>query len=171
LTFFREDIGRAQLRDAFRYWILIPSAVIASGRTFDFLLALPRLPGHARLIAGTSGLLLTTGLMLIWRAIHDLEVLGQGTPNPVRPPKRLVISGSYALCRHPMFLGYDLAALAVVLLCRSPGMLCFSLPLFFLWEIRSLQKEERILALRFRADFQHYRHEVPFLLPLPFRHG
>ena len=169
LTLFRKDIWRAQVRDALRYWVVIPGAVLATGKAFDLLTGLPPLPGRSLLTVG-AGLLLAAGLLLIWRAIRDLQVLGQGTPNPARPPKRLVTAGSYAFCRHPMFLGYDMAALGVVLLCRSPGMLVVALPLFLLWEIRFLKKEERFLARRFRADFQRYRQEVPFLLPLPFRH-
>ncbi|MDA8165532.1 MAG: methyltransferase [Desulfobacteraceae bacterium] len=73
-----------------------------------------------------AGGLAGAGLLLIRRAMRDLEALGQGTPNPARPPRRLVTAGSYRWCRHPMFLGYDLAALGVVVLCRSLGALAIS---------------------------------------------
>ncbi len=105
------------------------------------------------------------GGWLMQRSIVDLARYGDGTPNPHRPPKRLVIHGVYRLCRHPMFLGYDLAALGVVLVCRSPAMLVFSYPLFLLLEIRFLQKEERYLHRRYGESFRVYRDKVPLLLP------
>ena len=79
--------------------------------------------------------------------------LARVTPNPRRPPLILVRQGVYALCRHPMFFGYDLAGLGAVLLSRFPASLLISLPIFYIWQILFLRKEERYLTRRFKGEF------------------
>lgn len=160
---FDPAIRSYQLRDAALFWVLIPAAVITSGKGLDRVFELPVFPVSLPLLPAIS-LLLLSGLLLIWKSMRDLAAAG-GTPNPRRPPKKLVTTGSYALCRHPMFLGYDLAALAVVLLWGSYGMLCISYPIFILLQIRFLRREEHVLSLKFNRTFNSYREKTPFLLP------
>ena len=64
-----------------------------------------------------------------------------------------------------MFLGYDCAALAVVLLCRSPAMLLVSYPAMIVWQVLFLRREERVLVKRFRDEYPMYKRRVPFLWP------
>jgi len=155
---------RARLRDALVYWFYIPAAVIAGGVAVDRLLGVPPVTAGIWLPA-TAVALLAAGGWFIARATRDLQRLGEGTPNPRFPPRALVSGGVYACCRHPMFLGYDLAALGVVLLWRSPGMLCLAYPLFIALQLRFLRKEEAILRRRFGASFEAYRRRVPLLIP------
>lgn len=163
---FDPVIIKYQLRDALIYWCLIPAAVIFGGMAADHLLDLPEIPPAPWLMA-LAFVLLVAGLLLIWRSMKDLADAG-GTPNPRRPPRKLVTSGSYSLCRHPMFLGYDLCALSVVLFWRSPGMIFISFPIFIFFEIRFLQKEEKILSLKFKQSFADYQEGTSFLLPWSF---
>lgn len=161
-------IWKNQLHYALCYWIYIPVLVILSGKVVDILFGLPALP-HNRFTIAVGVLLLASGIALIWRSMRDLSVYGEGTANPLRPPRKLVTEGCYAICRHPMFLGYDMAALGVVILMRSPGMLFISYLLFIAYEICFLKKEENILALRFHDAFEDYRKRVSFLIPIKFR--
>lgn len=55
--------------------------------------------------------------------------------------------------------------LAAILLLRSPTALVVSYPLFLVWSLLLLRKEERILALRFKEDYRRYQQQVPSLLP------
>jgi len=152
----------AQLRDAALYWLFIPVAVIGSGFAFDYLFNFHPLPPISFLI---SAALLAIGFLVIFLSTRELMVLGRGTPNPGRPPKQLVQQGIYRLCRHPMFLGYDLAALGVILSFSSTGMLCISLPLFLVKQVSFLKKEERLLAKRFKTAYGAYQRRTSFLLP------
>jgi protein-S-isoprenylcysteine O-methyltransferase Ste14 len=158
-------LRRAQINDALKYWIVIPFGVIAGGFVLDRLTHAPKIPVHWPTVS-LAAVLLVAGMFLIRAAINDLSILGHGTPNPNFAPRQLVTSGVYALCRHPMFLGYDLAALGVVLLCASPGMLLGAYPLFLLFQVRFLKNEERMLLRRFEKDFDEYRRRIPFLLPI-----
>ena len=160
---FDPVIFKYQLRDAVIYWFFIPSAVILTGKGIDSLAGLSPFPERSLLSIGAF-ILLITGLFFIWLSMSDLEKAG-GTPNPLRPPKKIVTSGSYAVCRHPMFFGYDLCALSVILFFRSPGMLCISFPVFLIFEILFLRKEEKILRLKFKQQYADYMHNTPFLFP------
>lgn len=158
-------ILRYQVHDALVYWIFIPILVTGSGKLVDYTLQLPpiQLSGIGKAI---TFVLLGSGLVIIWRAMHDFYHYGKGTPNPRHPPKVLVSQGVYSMCRHPMFFGYDLAALGIVLMSCSFGMLILSYPVFVAVQIWFLQKEELYLARRFRGEFEEYKNRVPFLIPL-----
>ena len=164
-------LRRAMIRDALIYWLYIPAAVIGGGAVLDLLFGLRALPPY-RWLTYSAIILIAGGVILIQKATWDLKHYGNGTPNPMAPPERLVTSGSYAYCRNPMFLGYDLAALGFILLCRSQGMLVAAYPLFILLQVRFLRnREETVLVQRFGAEFQTYRDHVPFLIPRLYGKG
>jgi protein-S-isoprenylcysteine O-methyltransferase Ste14 len=162
----RQRYRRARLRDALIYWLYIPAAVLGGGKGVDLALGLPPLPGEGWLLPAAVALLAAGG-GVIQRATGDLQALGEGTPNPRFPSRQLVTGGIYAWCRHPMFFGYDLAALGVVLLFHSLGMLLVAWPLFIVLQVRFFRKEEKVLHKRFGRRFEEYRLQVPLLLPRP----
>ncbi len=164
MPLFHNDIWRQQIGATLLYWGLLPSLVLGLGLGLDRLLGLQPQPNAPWLIT-ISLVLLAAGLTLVCWSTSDLHRFGAGTPSPLRPAKRLIMEGSYRLCRHPMFLGYDLMLLAAILLLRSTTALMVSYPLFLIWSLLLLRKEERILALRFKEEYRRYQHEVPFLLP------
>ncbi|MBI5634393.1 MAG: isoprenylcysteine carboxylmethyltransferase family protein [Nitrospirae bacterium] len=165
MTSVDTKIRIAQIKDGFNYWVFIPAAVIVGGLAADRIFGLPSFSQHMMIIA-SAALLIIIGAAFIQGSTKDLAVYGDGTPNPLRPPKRLVVEGRYRLCRHPMFFGYDLAALGVVMLFRSWGMLLVSYPLFIFLECRFLGGEEQKLEKRFGRTFNEYRKRTSFLIPL-----
>lgn len=165
-TTTRQKIFRHHLRASLTYWLWLPGLVIGSGLLMDRGLGLSRRQHGPLALAGAIALLIL-GLILISRSERDLARLGHGTPNPADPCHQLVTEGSYHLCRHPMSLGYDLTALAIVFSTGSWAMILVSYPLLLVWQVRFLKKEEHILALRFGEGYRIYRSEVPFLIPLP----
>ena len=163
---FEPMIFKYQLRDAAIYWCIIPAAVILSGRGIDWLAGLRQNPASFIQIAFSLFLLLP-GLALIAVSTRDLSRAG-GTPNPLRPAQYLVTTGAYSICRHPMFLGYDLCAAAVVWCLGSPGTVLVSFPLFIILQILFLKKEEKILLLKFKQTYLDYMRKTPLLVPAPF---
>lgn len=164
VALFHRDIVGQQIKAMLLYYGALPLLVLGPGFLLDRLLALPLLPGGMEVVALALVLALGGVGLITWSTI-DLQRQGNGTPSPFRPARRLVTEGSYRLCRHPMFLGYDLVLLAAILLIRSSTALLVTYPLFLLWSIVSLRREERILASRFGDDYGRYRQTVPFLLP------
>lgn len=160
----QQKIFRRRLRSALFYWLWLPGIVIASGLALDYALGLQRLQ-HEGVAHSAAIIILCAGLVLIAWAEHDLTHYGHGTSSPTMPTRTLVTRGSYHLCRHPMFLGYDLSAAATVFLTGSPAMLMISLPLMLFWQLRFLRKEEHMLALRFHEGYAHYQANTPLLIP------
>ena len=157
-------ILRHRLLAALFYWLWLPGLVIGSGLYLDRVLGFaPFLPGPIAKVAAL--MVLGLGIALIFRTERDLARLGCGTPSPMAPCRRLVTDGAFCLCRHPMSLGYDLAALAIVFFTGSPAMILVSYPLLLVWQVRALRREEEGLTRRFRDAYPVYRAKVPFLLP------
>ena len=155
---------RHYVRDALLYWVVLPGLYLGGGFLAQGLLHLPPLPDFpAR--RPLSLLLLLAGCGIILAAMQALWRYGGGTPNPKAPPRKLVTRGVYGLCRHPMFLGYDLCALGLTLYLRLTGALLLSFPLFLLWQRRFLAREEARLRRRFGREFEAYARRIPFLLP------
>lgn len=160
----QQKIFRHRLQSALFYWLWLPGLVIFSGLVLDSWLGLQR-HRHGALAIGLAILVLASGLALIAWSERDLKHVGHGSPSPAQPTRRLVTSGSYRLCRHPMFLGYNLAGLAVIFLTGSPAMILVSFPLMLIWQVPFLRKEEQILARRFSEEYARYRSTTPFLIP------
>jgi len=167
MAFLHKRIWKAQVKDALIYWVYIPAGVILGGKMVDRVFRIPVFSGYFFAVSGFVSLVL--GLLFIQRSMKDLAIYGDGTPNPMAPPKGLVTEGSYRLCRHPMFFGYNMAALGVALFLRSPGTIFLSYPVFIFFEISFLRKEEKKLERRFPQAFQAYRKGTPFLVPFVFR--
>jgi len=164
MSFFHPQIFRYQIRDAAFYWLILPCLVLGGGRLLDLTLQLSAYRVSS-LIMVLATILGSAGLLLSNQAIQDFKRYGGGTPNPRRPPKVLVQHGVYKWCRHPMFLGYDLCSLGVVLIFGSMGALMVSWPLFMLWQFLFLRKEEKYLARRFGQEFLEYCRHTHFLVP------
>ncbi len=160
---FRQAIWKKQLSAVMIYWVVIPFAVLGGGRIADVLLHFPA-AAYGFFQQGAGWTLVAAGVLLIWRSMVDLES-GGGTPSPFRPAKHLVTIGSYRLCRHPMWLGYDAAAFGVILLVGSWGALLASYPLLLFFSIRFLRREEQFLFMKFKTAYAEYRRKTPFLLP------
>lgn len=153
-----------RLRAILFYWLWLPGLVLGSGQLVDAVGGLRRLHPSPFLIT-TAQAIFALGLGLICLADYDLRHRGLGTASPAMPTRRLVTAGSYRLCRHPMFLGYDLAAFAIIFMTGSMATIVVSFPIFLLWQGRFLHREELLLASRFGEDYHRYRHKVPLLIP------
>ena len=160
MAIFHPQIRRQQLRDALVYWVYLPALVLGPGILIDLLAGLSF---HPHWLAG--GIALAGGGGIIRQATIDLAGYGGGTPSPLRPAKKLVTAGVYRWCRHPMWLGYDIMALGVILLLGSKGALCCTFPFFLVGQIVFLRKEERILRARFKQGYQDYQRTTGMLLP------
>jgi hypothetical protein len=75
-------------------------------------------------------------------------------------PDRLVVSGSYARTRNPMYLGWALLHLGLGTVSGSTWVVV-TFPPAAAWLHREVLSEERTLAKRFADQFEHYRPAVP----------
>lgn len=143
---------------------------VALGLALDVLMHLPGLPlGDAR---WTGFLVLGLGLYLETRATRAFWLLGEGTPNPVDPPTRLVDRGPYKYTRNPLYLARMGILLGFSLLLASTGVLLLSLGLFLFLQFSLVPEEERRLREKFGHPYEAYCERVPrWVLPGAFRRG
>ena len=93
--------------------------------------------------------------------------VGGGGPGMKTPPERLVISGPYAWCRNPMYLGHLIFLIGLTLTFRSElalGFFVFSA----VWFDRRVQRDEARLRERFGADYDAYAARVKRWIPFLF---
>ncbi len=154
-------------------------AMIPAGILFLFLLPyllvvqVPRLDPFFHLLHlfyGTVNiplgliLILAGGFFAIWSILSQF-FLAEGTPLPMLPTQKLLVSGPFRLCRNPMTLGTILAYSGVAVLVGSLSPLIVVL-LFggaLLCYLKFLEEKE--LAERFGQEYLEYKAATPFLLP------
>lgn len=117
---------------------------------------------HANLAwALPSGLFIILGLAIYLRCAWDFAVKGLGTPAPIDPPIKLVITGLYRRTRNPMFQGVLLLLLAECLLFTDPLLLVYAGSIALFFHITVVFREEPDLASRFGKSYSHYCRQVP----------
>ena len=111
-------------------------------------------------------LCLGVGLSLLGWVLVVQWRQGGGTPVPAAPTQKLVTSGPYALCRHPMYLAATIYHLGFVTLLSGflPGLLTAGAVLAFA-TFYGRNVEERELEARFGEEYRAYRARTPFLFP------
>ncbi|MDN8611594.1 methyltransferase family protein [Variovorax ginsengisoli] len=109
--------------------------------------------------------LIVAGLPILLDSFARFALQGLGTPAPVMPPKRLVVTGLYRYVRNPMYV-------AVTALIAGQGLLFGSVMVlgygaivwagFFLFVVAY---EEPVLGEQFGDEYKRYRANVRRWLP------
>jgi 1-acyl-sn-glycerol-3-phosphate acyltransferase/isoprenylcysteine carboxyl methyltransferase (ICMT) family protein YpbQ len=146
------------------FWGALPLALFVAGQASERMLAIRPLParpfiGATLVIAGTA--LLVAAIGMLWQR-------GRGLPVGALPPPRLVTSGPYRLCRHPIYLGFNLALAGLALALGQTGLALIVAPAFLpLWMVYA-RLEERGLVRRFGDAYRRYRRNVGMLPRFPW---
>lgn len=113
-------------------------------------------------VAGLA-LALAAGGLWLWATVA-LVARGNGTPLPLDPPRRLVVSGPYRWIRNPMHVGLIAFFAGEALLFRSVVFLIV-VALLALVTVLWSRHEERELERRFDGPYVRYRDSVPGWFP------
>lgn len=105
------------------------------------------------------------GAAWVVAAFVRFAVDGLGTPAPVAPPARLVVSGPYRHVRNPMYVAVVAAVVGQALLFGSVALLVYAAALAAAFAAFVRRYEEPRLRRRFGADYDAYRAAVPRWLP------
>jgi protein-S-isoprenylcysteine O-methyltransferase Ste14 len=119
-------------------------------------LGLTRVPGALLVLGG--------GLLLL-ECFARFALQGRGTPAPVYPTERLVVTGAYRWVRNPMYLGVGTAILGQALLFGSRALLVYGLAVAAAFHAFVRLYEEPTLRARYGADYDAYRGHVPRWIP------
>jgi len=115
-----------------------------------------------------AGLILG-GLLVILHCTGSFARLGRGTPVPLAPPERLVVSGLYRYSRNPIYIAYLAILLGYFLLWKAVALLGYTLVAFAGIQVLIVFREEPVLRERFGADYREYTRTVPRWFRFPFR--
>lgn len=113
-------------------------------------------------VIGVFGFL---GLTLSLWTVYIQVKQGLGTPIPVMPPKKLLISGPYTFCRNPMVFGGLIYFLGICIFTESmdafrPVIIAFIILLFWIKTLEEPQLEEN-----FGQAYKEYKQQTPFMIP------
>lgn len=112
-----------------------------------------------------SAPLLVIGASLVLRTVY-VFFRARGSPVPLNPPQKLVVSGLYAYVRNPMVLGWVIILFAVGILLNSISLIFIFTPLFTLLNVIYLKTiEEREMEKKFGKEYLKYKQSVPMFIP------
>ena len=103
-------------------------------------------------------------IVTVW-CLCAFVVRGHGTPAPFDAPRRLVAWGPYRYTRNPMYIGGALLLLGFGLFERSPSILVFVPAWWLLFHLLVVFYEEKILRVKFSADYDDYCRRTPRWIP------
>lgn len=137
--------------------VLLPARVLEWSAT-----SAPAAFGAAQL----TGLVIAIvgGGIALW-CVLAFAMLGQGTPAPFDPPRRLVVRGPYKFVRNPMYLGAIVALTGAAVYYQSLPLLAFAAVFALITHLFVIWYEEPTLAQAFDGDYAAYRSRVHRWLP------
>lgn len=150
--------GRLLQSTPFRTFVLYPAIVVA----WELLLNEGRLRFQPWFLP-----LLVWGY-LQYRLVGRYRIqLGGGGPGMDTPPERLVVSGPFAWCRNPMYLGHIIFLLGLTLGLQSAlaAIITVATMGWFQWRV---MRDEKRLRARFGQPYVDYSGRVKRWIPFLF---
>jgi protein-S-isoprenylcysteine O-methyltransferase Ste14 len=112
-------------------------------------------------VAQVAGVLVgVAGAVLALWCILTFVFVGQGTPAPFDPPRRLVVQGPYRLVRNPMYIGAALSVLGAALFYQSFALLSYAGVFLLMTHLLVLGYEEPTLERMFGPAYSVYCQNV-----------
>lgn len=112
-----------------------------------------------------GGALIVAGLPILLDSFARFALQGLGTPAPVMPPKRLVVTGFYRYVRNPMYVAVTALIVGQGLLFGSVTALEYSAILWAGFFLFVVAYEEPVLDAQFADEYKRYRANVRRWLP------
>jgi protein-S-isoprenylcysteine O-methyltransferase Ste14 len=114
-----------------------------------------------------GALLIAAGLLPLIDSFARFALQGLGTPAPIAPPQRLVVTGYYRHVRNPMYVGVVCAILGQALLFADARLVWCATWVWFAFHLFVVVYEEPTLQRSFPIDYENFCANVPRWLPRP----
>jgi len=111
-------------------------------------------------VRALGALMVLAGLGSLLDSFARFVFVGRGTPAPVAPPTRLVVSDQYRYVRNPMYVAVLAIVIGQGLVLGSGALLQYAALLWLLFHAFVLLYEEPRLGSRFGASYDVYRRNV-----------
>jgi protein-S-isoprenylcysteine O-methyltransferase Ste14 len=137
--------------------VFLPARLVSSSGVMA-----PPVIGVAQAIGMLSA---AVGMGLAVWCILAFARLGQGTPAPFDPPRRLVSRGPYRFVRNPMYLGAAAALAGAALFYGSTALAAYAAAFLLVMHAFVVLYEEPTLRATFGEDYDRYCRGVRRWLP------
>ena len=117
---------------------------------------LTRTLGGILIIVGTPGLV---------DSFARFALEGLGTPAPIAPPQRLVVTGLYRYVRNPIYIAVVAVVLGQALLFGDWRLLWYGALLWLFFHVFVVMYEEPTLKQTFGMEYESFRTNVPRWIP------
>ena len=121
-----------------------------------FGLDLTRIFGVVLILAGVPGLL---------DSFARFALEGLGTPAPIAPPQKLVVTGLYRYVRNPIYIAVVAVIFGQALLFGDWDLLWYGALLWLFFHVAVVIYEEPTLKQTFGTEFESFRTHVPRWIP------
>lgn len=116
-----------------------------------------------------GAILAVAGLAALLESFARFALRGLGTPAPVLPPRRLVVSGLYRYVRNPMYVAIVSVITGQGLLLGEVRVLWYAALMWLGFHLFVLAYEEPTLRRTFGTEYDAFRANVPRWIPRPPR--
>ena len=120
-----------------------------------------------------GGILIIAAVPGIVDSFARFALDGLGTPAPVAPPEKLVVSGLYCYMRNPIYASLVVVSFGQALLFGDVRLLWYGALLWLFFHVWVVIVEEPGLRDRFGTEYEGFRTNVPRWIPRlhPWRAG
>lgn len=122
-------------------------------------------PARLGIAQAVAAAMILLGLAVLLDAFARFVWQGRGTPAPVLPTERLVVSGLYRRVRNPMYLAVIAIILGQALLAHSGALLLYAGVVWSAFHLFVLAYEEPTLRPRYGDEYERFTAAVPRWLP------
>jgi protein-S-isoprenylcysteine O-methyltransferase Ste14 len=121
--------------------------------------------GPSPVVATAGVLLIVVGAAILLECFFRFAWMGFGTPAPIAPTRRLIVTGLYRHVRNPMYVAVFALIAGQALLIGSLPLLAYGAAVWAAFHLFVLLYEEPTLRRQFPADYAAFVRAVPRWLP------
>ena len=115
----------------------------------------------------TGMFVVAIGTAIALCCVFTFVFIGEGTPAPFDPPRKLVVRGPYRFVRNPMYIGAGITLAGAALYYESLSILIYAGLFFLITHLFVVLYEEPILRRKFCDEYEAYFGRVNRWLPRP----
>jgi protein-S-isoprenylcysteine O-methyltransferase Ste14 len=112
-----------------------------------------------------GGILIIVGVPGVVDSFARFALEGLGTPAPIAPPQKLVVTGLFRYVRNPIYIAVVAVILGQALLFGDPRLLWYGAILWLFFHVAVVMFEEPALKQTFGAEYESFRANVPRWIP------